>query len=163
MRMTELLPTGPQPSKDRPPVATAILACCFAIILALVLGVGLASHLVVRHLVQTLPLWVPIILAFRRSRAVFWVVFPLFLFWLFLMAVIWSFLLGLTHFLSGTFSTIEIAMTIIVGLASLIGIVSFARSRSGLSALSAAGLFVVMAAVQFVCFRLSFLPAIAHD
>jgi hypothetical protein len=142
--------------------AVAMGTCCLAIILALVLGVGLASNLVVRHLVQTAPLWAGVVLGFRRARATSWVGLPLFLFWLLLMSLIWSYLLGISHLLSGQFSSIEIAMTVIVGAASLGGLVSFARAKSLLSPLSAAGLFVVMAALQVACFRLSFLPAIAH-
>ena len=136
--------------------------CCLSIIFALVLGVGLASNLVVRHLVQTAPLWAGVVLGFRRSRVTTWVGLPLFLFWLLLMSLIWSYLLGISHLLSGTFSSIGIAMTIIVGVASAIGIASFFRLKSLLSPLSAAGLFVGMAALQVVCFRLSFLPSIAH-
>jgi hypothetical protein len=78
------------------------------------------------------------------------------------MSVIWAYLLGISRLLSGTFSPMEIAMTIIVGVAAAIGIASFVRSRSFLSPLSAGGLFVMMAALQVLCFRLSFLPAIAH-
>ncbi len=141
----------------------AVMAtCCLAIILALVLGVGLASNLVVRHLIQTAPLWVAVVLGFRRSRLTSWVGLPLFVFWLLLMSLIWSYLLGISNLLSGHFSPIEITMTIIVGVASVAGIVSFFRFRSFLSPWSAAGLFVVMAVIQFLCFRVSFLPAIAH-
>ncbi len=78
------------------------------------------------------------------------------------MSLIWSYLLGISHLLSGTFSSIEIAMTIIVGVASAIGIANFFRLKSLLSPLCAAGLFVGMASLQVVCFRLSFLPSIAH-
>ena len=142
--------------------AVVMGTCCLAIILALVLGVGLASNLVVRHLVQTAPLWAGVVFGFRRARATSWVVLPLFLFWLLLMSLIWSYLLGISHLLSGRFSSIEIAMTVIVGVASLSGILSFARAKSFLSPLSAAILSVLMGAIQVVCFRLSFLPAIAH-
>jgi hypothetical protein len=147
-------------SDSRSTAAMAI--CCLAIILALVLGVGLASNLVLRHLVQTAPLWAGVVLGFRRSRAASWVGLPLFLFWLFLMGLIWSYLLGISNLLSGHFSSIEIAMTIIVGASSLIGIASFIRSKGSLSPLNAGGLFVVVALIQVICFRLSFLPAIAH-
>jgi hypothetical protein len=142
--------------------AVVMGTCCLTIILALVLGVGLASNLVVRHLVQTAPLWAGVVLGFRRACATSWVGLPLFLFWLLLMGLIWSYLLGISHLLSGQFSSIEIAMTVIVGVASLGGLVSFARAKSFLSPLGAAGLFALMGALQVVCFRLSFLPAIAH-
>jgi hypothetical protein len=140
----------------------AMGACCLAIILALVLGVGLASNLVVRHLVQTAPLWAGVVLGLRRSRYVSWVGLPLFAFWLFLMSLIWAYLLGISQLLSGNFSSTEIAMTIIVGVASAIGIASFIRFKSFLSPLKAAGLFLAMALLQVICFRVSFLPSIAH-
>jgi hypothetical protein len=135
---------------------------CIVVIVALVLGVGLASNLVLRHLVQTLPIWAGVVFGFRRSRISGWIALPSFIFWLLLMAVIWCYLLGLSHWISGHFSGVEIAMTIIVGIASVIGIVSFVRFRSSLLPLPAAGLFIGMAAFQFACFRISFLPAIAH-
>jgi hypothetical protein len=136
--------------------------CCLAIIGALVLGVGLPGNLVLRHLVQTAPLWAGVVLGFRHSRATAWVGLPLFLFWLLLMGLIWSYLLGISSLISGHFSSLEIAMTIIVGAASLIGIASFIRFKSSLSPLNASGLFALAAVIQVICFRLSFLPAIAH-
>lgn len=138
---------------------TTIAACCLVIILALVVGVGLASGLVLRHLVQTMPLWAGVALGFRRSRTTGWVGLPLFLFWLLLMALIWTYLLGISTFFRGHFSPVEIAMTILVGAASLVGIVMFARLKSGVRAASAASLFVIAGVVQWFCFRVSFLPA----
>jgi hypothetical protein len=143
--------------------STAVMAiCCLAIILALVLGVGLASNLVLRHLVQTAPLWAGVVLGFRRSRAASWVGMPLFLFWLLLMGLIWSYLLGISNLLSGHFSPIEIAMTVVVGAASVAGIASFIRSQSFLSPWTAGTIFAVTTIIQILAFRVSFLPAIAH-
>jgi len=141
---------------------TVIAICCLATILALVLGVGLASNLVLRHLMQTAPLWAGVVLGFRRSRATAWVALPLFLFWLLLMGLIWAYLLGVSNLLRGHFSPIEIAMTLIVGAASVAGIAGFVRFRSFLSPWTAGAIFVVMAIIQFLAFRISFLPAIAH-
>ena len=139
-----------------------IASCCLAIILALVFGVGLVSHGVLRHIVQTLPLWLGVIFGFRRSRSAGWLALPSFLFWFVLMVFIWLYVLGIARIITGTFSPIEIAMTIIVGAASLIGTAIFFRIKSSLSPLQAATLFVVMASAQWVCFRLSLLPAIAQ-
>lgn len=139
-----------------------IALCSLAIILALVLGVGLATGLIIRHIVQTLPLWVGILMGFRRSRATGWVALPSFLFWVVIMVLIWLFLLGIANIVSGTFKPIEVAMTIVVGIASLAGIILFARLKSRLSAATAAALFVLLGVAQFICFRLSFLPSIAQ-
>lgn len=139
-----------------------IAGCALAIIVALVFGVGLASHLVLRHIVQTLPLWFGVLFGIRRSRAAGWVSLPCFLFWLALMIMIWLYLLGMPSIISGHFSSIEIAMTIIVGAASLIGIVAFVRLKSFLSGARVAGMFILFAVAQLLCFRLSLLPAVAH-
>ena len=139
-----------------------VAGCALAIIAALVLGVGIGSHLVLRHIVQTLPLWVAVTLGLRRSGAAGSAGLPVFFFWLLLMTVIWSYLLGVSNLLSGHFTQLEVTMTVVVGIASALGIVTFFRLRSHLSGWGMAGIFVVLAAIQFVCFRLSFLPSIAH-
>lgn len=144
-----------------PQISTAslmIAGCCLAVICALVLGVGLASNLVLRHVVQTLPLWVAVVLGFRQSRLTGWIALPCLIFRLLLMAVIWCYLLGISPWINGQFSVIEIATTVIVGVASLAGIVSFARFRSSLSPAVAAVLFIGMGAVQLAGLRISFSP-----
>src|SRR5205814_8842952 len=83
--------------------ALLLAGCSLAIIAALVLGVGVGSHLVLRHVVQTLPSWVAVTLGFRRSGAAGWAGLPVFLFWLVLMALIWLYLLGLSNRLSWHF------------------------------------------------------------
>ncbi len=140
----------------------AIAVCCLIIILALVLGVGLATNLVVRHVIQTLPLWAGVVVGFRSSRAAGWFALPSFLCWAFLMAIIWAFLLGVSHVISGSFKPIEIVMTVIVGLAAMEGIYLFVRLRSGLAPLTAIVIFLAMAVLQFACLYVSFLPAYAH-
>src|SRR5207302_4056241 len=96
-------------SSGRGPIAIAF--CCFVVILALVVGVGLASNLVVRHIVQTLPLWFGVAFGFRRAQATGWIALPFFLFWLVLMVIIWLYLLGIARIINGHFSAVEIAMT----------------------------------------------------
>lgn len=136
--------------------------CSLAVILALVIGVGLASGLVIRHVVQTAPMWLGVVVGFRRLPAVKWMALPMLLFWLLLMALIWLFLLGLPSPLSGHFSPIEIAMTIVVGAASLVGIWAALRVSSGRSIAARTALFVGAATLQVICFRVSLLPEIAH-
>lgn len=154
--------TQPVPTSLRPTQPIVCAICCLTIVAALVLGVGLAANLVLRHVVQTIPLWLGVILGFRRSPAAGWVALAPFLVWLVLMVLIWSYLLGISHVLSGHFSPIEIVMTVIVGIAALAGIGSFFRFRSSLSPLTAGFLFVLMTVFQVVCLRVSFLPAIEH-
>lgn len=107
-------------------------------------------------------LWAGVALGFRRSNTTGWTGLPLFLFWLVLMALIWAYLLGISPFFSGHFSPFEIAMTIVVGAASVVGIAMFVRFESHLRAATAAGLFAIAGVVQWLCFRLSFLPPFVH-
>jgi hypothetical protein len=140
-----------------------LVASCLAIIAALLL-VGVVSHGVLRHVVQTAPLWIAVLLGVRRSTLTRWAAFPLLLFWLVLMSVIWMHLLGVAGWLTGTFSPVEIALTVVVAAAALLGIrqaslvpASAARSPGAL------GTMVVVAALQLLAFRWSFFPGIAHD
>jgi hypothetical protein len=107
------------------------------VIIAALLVVGAVSHGVIRHIVQTSPLWISIVLGVRRSGSSKWATLPCFVFWLLLMIAIWLFLLGWARIVSGTFSPIEIAMTMIVGLASMLGIVRALGMKSGVRAWSA--------------------------
>jgi hypothetical protein len=142
--------------------AKRIAFCCLAIIVALVGGVGLATGLVIRHLVQTAPLWIGVALGIRGSRAAGWFTAPIFAFWMVLMTVIWLYLAGWSTLITGHFSPFETAMTVVVGAACTIGLWLDVRSRAGVPATTAAGLFVIAAAAQWLCFRLSALPGIAH-
>jgi hypothetical protein len=138
-----------------------LVGCCFAMIAAL-LVVGAVSHGVIRHIVQTPPLWITVVLGIRQSDFTKWAALPGFVFWLLLMSAIWLFLLGWARVISGTFSPTEIAMTIIVGLASIVGIVQSIRLRSDVRALPAVGMVLLVAVQQVAALRLSFLPSIAH-
>src|SRR5262249_25903738 len=86
-----------------------LVVCSFATIAAL-LVVGAVSHGVIRHIVQTSPLWIVIGFGLRKSALTKWAALPCFIFWLLLMTAIWLFLLGWARIVSGTFSPTEIAM-----------------------------------------------------
>jgi hypothetical protein len=77
--------------------------------------VGAVSHGSLRHEVQTLPLWFPIVWGFRHRELAKWSALPCFMIWLAIMIAIWLFLLGWARILTGHFSPVEIAMTLIVG------------------------------------------------
>lgn len=139
-----------------------LMVCCGAVITAL-LVVGVVSHGVLRHIVQTAPLWVGILLGLGHSGLTKWATLPCFIFWLLIMAVIWLFLLGWAHIISGTFSPTEIAMTMVVGAASIVGIIKAANLRSGVDLWPAIATALLLALLQLAAFRLSLLPHIAHD
>jgi hypothetical protein len=138
-----------------------LVGCCLVIIAAL-LVVGAVSHGVIRHIVQTSPIWTVIVLGARHSSFTKWAALPCYVFWLLVMAAIWLFLLGWARIVSGTFSPTEIAMTVIVGLASTIGIVRAIGVKSGVRAWPATATTLLLALLQIAAFRLSLLPQIAH-
>ena len=127
-----------------------------AIILALVVGAGLASGTILHHVVQTLPLWAVVL--FANRPAVKWFGLPCFLFWLAIMVMIWLFLLHLPSPVNGHFSAVEIAMTVIVGVACVVALASVKIRGAGLA--TAAMGFLLGAGAQYVCFRVSQVPAI---
>jgi hypothetical protein len=138
-----------------------LTVCCVSIIAAL-LVVGAVSHELVRHIVQTAPLWIAIVLGARQSGWSKWAALPCFFFWLLVMIVIWLFLLGWARIVSGIFSSTEIVMTVMVGLASIVGIVTAVRMRGSVRVWPATAMVLLIAVLQVTALRLSLLPAIAH-
>lgn len=125
--------------------------------------VGIVSHGIIRHFVQTAPVWPAVVLAFRRSPCAKWAALSPLLLWLLLMINIWLLLLGLPHLLSGTFSPIEIVLTIIIGLAALVGAAIALRIRTAVSWGKAVAMLLLMLGLQFFALWLSFQPGINRD
>lgn len=115
-----------------------------------------------RHEVQTLPLWVAIVAGFQKRELAKWAALPCLIFWLTIMVFIWLFLLGWARIVSGHFFPTEVAMTLVVGAASVVGIVACLRWRTSFRWGPAAGLFLAFAGLQFLAFRLSLIPYIAR-
>jgi len=146
------------------PGATKWLAACsLAILIALyVVGAVSVPPGSLRHEVQTLPLWFPIVLGFRQRDIAKWIALPLFIFWLAVMALIWLFLLGWARIVSGHFSPAETAMTVVIGVASLIGLIAALRWKTSVRPLVGSSVFVLFALLQLLAFRVSLLPYISH-
>ena len=83
------------------------------------------------------------------------------MFWLAIMILIWLFLLGWARMVTGHFSPIEIAMTLVIGIACVAGIGLILRWRTAVRPLVAAGVFLLFGLLQFLAFRISLLPGIA--
>jgi hypothetical protein len=133
-----------------------------AMVLALYV-VGIVSNGVLRHIVQTLPLWFPILLGLRQREIAKWASLPCFIVWLVLMTLIWLFLLGWANVISGHFTPIEVILTLVVGIASLAGLAAGFRWRTSFSWGKALFVTAIFAVLQLVALRISFLPAIAKD
>ena len=139
------------------------IACCSLAVLIALYVVGAVSHGSLRHEVQTLPLWIPIVLGFRRSQFAKWAALPCFLFWLAIMILIWLFLLGWTHIVRGHFSPIEIAMTLLIGIACCCGLIACLRWRTAIRLPAALAVCLLSAAFQLLAFRISLIPFIASQ
>jgi hypothetical protein len=109
-----------------------------------------------------LSLAILIVLGIRQSGWSKWAALPCFFFWLLLMTAIWLFLLVWARSVSGTFSSTEIPMTAVVGLASIVGIGKAVSMRGGVRAWSATAMVPLVAMLQVTVLRLSLLPVIAH-
>jgi len=137
-----------------------IALCCGAMIAAFYV-VGLVSGTELRHFVQTLPLWLGVIFGIRRVQMTVWLAMPMFLFWLVVMVLIWLFLLGWAHVVSGHFSPVGILMTLVIGAASVLGITFCIRDRGRTKTIAATAVALIGAIAQLIAFQVSFLPGIA--
>jgi hypothetical protein len=143
--------------------AKAVAYSSLAILVALyVVGAVSIPPGSLRHQVQTLPLWFPIVVGFQNKDLAKWAALPCMIFWLTIMVFIWLFLLGWARIVTGHFLPAETAMTLVIGAASLFGLGVCARWRTAVRPGVAAGVFLLFGAFQFLAFRLSLLPYIAH-
>jgi len=143
-----------------PDASKWIASCCLAVLVALYV-VGAVSNGSLRHEVQTLPLWFPIVLGLRRRELAKWSALPCLIFWLTIVVFIWLFLLGWARIVTGHFSPVEIAMTLVIGIACVIGLTVAVRWRTSVKPLAALGVAVLFAALQVAAFRISLIPYIA--
>jgi len=134
-----------------------IAICCLTMILALWI-VGAASGEIVRHLIQTIPIWIGVILGFRNSQWTKSAALPFFIFWLTIMTLIWLFLLGWSRIVRGHYSPTEIAMTVVIGAAAFLGIIFCVRMKTQVKFLQAAAVFIATALAQYVAMYVSLLP-----
>ena len=142
--------------------AKAIGSCALATLVALYI-VGAVSNGVMRHIVQTLPLWFPIVMGLRQREVSKWAALPCFAIWLALMILIWVFVLGWANVISGHFTPIEVALTLAIGVACLAGLVIGFRHRTSFSWSKGLSVTAIFAVLQITALRISFLPSIVKD
>jgi hypothetical protein len=131
----------------------AVTISCVALLAALG-ATGVATGTPERHLIQTAPIWIAIVLGIRKMPSVKWVALAYGLFWISMQAIVAIALLGA----AGTrvaLSPIELTLTVAIALASIVVIVSCMRFKSGISAIKAATLFIAAAALQVAAFLTS--------
>ena len=135
--------------------------CCLAILLALYI-VGVLNDRVLRQMVQTLPLWAPIVQGFRGSEFAKWSALPCLIIWLAAMIVIWLHGIAWVYVALGRFSPVDIVMTVIVGAASASGCFAALRWRTAVSPFRAGATALLLGALQFTAIRVGLLLPIAH-
>src|SRR5262245_52885072 len=107
----------------REKVATGAM---LAVVLALLL-VGLVSGTILRHAVQVLPALAATVVVVRQPVWSRFAAMAVFAFWLLIMLLIWLYLLGLANVISGRFAPVEVALTVVIGLACVAGLAALVR------------------------------------
>lgn len=132
------------------------------VILLALYVVGAMSRGVLRQFMQTLPLWVPILLGFRGNELAKWSALPCLIIWLATMVLIWLSGAAWVYVALGQFSPTELAMTLIVGLASASGSLVSLHWRTAVRPLSAGTVALVFAALQLSAIWVSLSPSISR-
>ncbi len=135
---------------------------CLVAIAAL-LVVGVVAHEIVRHLLQSSPFWIGAMLGLRRSGLAKWAALPLMLFWLLISILIWLYLLKISNIVKGSYTPIEVSMTVILAGSAVATFWAMIVSKSRTPWWAALATVALAAAFQFVVFNLSLRPQIAHD
>jgi hypothetical protein len=109
------------PRRDTPPHLWPSVVGLVGVIAGL-LAVGMVSGTISRHLVQVTPAAVALALVAAGSTCGRAAALPVVTFWGGLMVTIWLFLLGLHRMIGGRFTGVEIALTVAIAAACLVGL-----------------------------------------
>ena len=128
----------------------AFLAICLAGISVALVLVGAVSDTIPRHLVQIVPLILGAGLVLGRNPSAAYAVVGLCAFWAVIMGLIWLYLLGLSGVVSGTYSVAEIALTVVIAVFSVLGILRGTRADKQISGMRVPVLIAVAFVIQAV-------------
>jgi len=142
--------------------AIRIVIACLVILMASLLAVGVVSGTAIRHVVQVLPGVILLSFFARRFAWLPYAAMAIFAFFLFIMMLIWLFLLGIAQIVTGTFTAAEVALTVVIGLASVGGIVAAWRVPRTVNRGAQVGAFLLAAVVQVGAMWLSLQPFLAN-
>ncbi|OFW07061.1 MAG: hypothetical protein A3H96_13655 [Acidobacteria bacterium RIFCSPLOWO2_02_FULL_67_36] len=138
----------------------ATTAAMLTVLVALLL-VGLASGTIIRHAVQVVPVLLATVVVVARPAWSRFAAMPVFAFWLFIMLLIWSYLLGLANVITGQFTPAEVGLTVVIGLACVAGLAASARETRRSPVWACVAAFVIFGALQVGAMWLSLQPALA--
>jgi hypothetical protein len=127
-------------------------------LIAGLVAVGLVSATLVRHLIQVTPAALALALVVAGSPSGRAAALPILSFWAGLMAVIWLFLLGLHQMIGGRFDAIEIALTVAIAAACLLGLRGGARPTANIPQARRVATAMAFAALQLAVFWASLQP-----
>jgi hypothetical protein len=153
-----LLRGGPDVPEHRHSGSSRLVAALIGVVAAALLVVGYISGTLRSHLIQIAPLLV--VVALVSSPPQWWAVAAVSVhsFWLVTMAGIWLFLLALSRFLSGRFSPTEVALTCVIGVASLGGLIAANSKVAQLSPIRRVPTILVTTGVQALALWISYQP-----
>ena len=95
--------------------------CIFGVVASLIV-VGGVSGALPRSVVQVAPMVVAVDFVLRRPGLGAWFAVPVLAVWVVVMAAIWAYLLGLSDIASGTYSHLEVILTVVIALFAALGI-----------------------------------------
>ncbi len=144
--------------RETPKESKWVASCCLAILLTLYI-VGAMNHGVLRQVVQTLPLWVPIALGFRGSEFAKWSALPCLAIWMATMVAIWVFGAAWAYVALGQYSLADLAMTLIVAVASVGGFFVALHWHTAVRPFSASTVALLFGALQFSALWVSLAPS----
>lgn len=98
------------------------MAGCLVGVVAALLVVGVVSDTVVRHVVQVAPVLLTLGFVLRLPTVGVWMAIPVLAIWGMVMLAIWAYLLGLSDITSGSFSAVEVVLTIVIAACSAWGV-----------------------------------------
>jgi hypothetical protein len=131
-------------------------------IIAGLLAVGLVSGTPVRHVVQVTPAALALALVIGGSPLGRAAALPILTFWAVLMGTIWLFLLGLHRMIGGHFTRVEIALTVAIAIACLIGLRGGARPTANVPRVRRVAAALAFGLLQLAALWASLQPLVAR-
>ena len=145
------------------PPARKLLAFCLTGVLVGLLLVGAISSTFLRHVIQVVPIVLALVALRRGATLAPYCALPLFAIWLLLMVLIWLYLVGIATFFSGSFSPVEVLLTVLIGAFSTVGIVACIGASAPAPIGRRVAAAVGFAIMQVAAMGLSFMPAFANS
>lgn len=131
-------------------------------VLIALLVVGFESGTILRHVIQVIPIILSIILVWQRFKWSSFFALGVFTIWFLIMCCIWLHLLNITHPVNGTFTVIEIILTIGIGMCCVSGMLNSIRNAPKQNPTLLLSVLITSLALQFGFVVLSMQPAIAY-